>query len=50
MSILATSVCIVHNVMICAYNNIMTHYDVTMDIPSNIITYCDVIIDHGTKK
>ncbi len=35
--------------MICAHNNIMTHYDVTMDIPSNIITYCDVIMGHGTK-
>ncbi len=27
----------------------MTHYDVTMYIPSNIITYCDVIMGHGTK-
>ncbi len=35
--------------MICAHNSIMTHYDVTMDIPSNIINYCDVIMDHGTK-
>ncbi len=36
--------------MICAYNNIMTNYDVTMDISSNIITYCDVIMGHRTKK
>ncbi len=35
--------------MICAHNNIMTHYDVTMEIPSNIISYCDVIMGHGTK-
>ncbi len=28
----------------------MTHYDVTMDISSNIITYCDVIMSHGTKS
>ncbi len=34
------------NIMICAHNNGMTHYDVTMDIPSNIITYCDVIMDY----
>ncbi len=28
----------------------MTHYDVTMDISSNIITDCDVIMGHGTKS
>ncbi len=33
--------------MICAHNNVITHYDVTLDIPSNIITYCDVIIVMG---
>ncbi len=27
----------------------MTYYDVTMDIPSNIISYCDVIMGHETK-
>ncbi len=37
------------NIMIYAHINIVTHYDVTM-IPSNIITYCDVIMGHGTKK
>ncbi len=36
--------------MICAHNNAMTHYDFTMDIPSNIIAYCDVIMGHETKK
>ncbi len=35
--------------MICAYNNFMTHYDVTMDKTSNIISYCDVIMGHGTN-
>ncbi len=35
--------------MICAHNNIITHYDVTMDILSNILSYCDVIMGHGTK-
>ncbi len=35
--------------MISTRNNIMTNDDVTMDIPSNIITYCDVTIGHGTK-
>ncbi len=30
--------------MICAHNNGMKHYDVTMDIPSNVIIYCDVIM------
>ncbi len=37
------------NIMICAHKNIMAHYDATMDIHSNIITYGDVIIGHGTK-
>ncbi len=35
--------------MICAHNNIMTHYDVTMDILSNILSYCDGIMGHETK-
>ncbi len=35
--------------MIYDHNNIITHYDVTMDIHSNIISYCDVIMGHGTK-
>ncbi len=38
------------NIMICAHNNVMTHYDVTVDIPMNIITYCDVIMGHETKR
>ncbi len=28
--------------MICTHNNIVTHYDVTMDIPTYIISYCDI--------
>ncbi len=28
----------------------MTHYDVTMDIPSKVLTYSDVIMGDGTKK
>ncbi len=36
--------------MICAYNNALTHYDFIMDIPCNIIAYCDIIMGHGTKK
>ncbi len=28
----------------------MNHYDVTMDIHSNIITYCDVTIGYGEKN
>ncbi len=36
--------------MICAHNNAMTHYDFIMDIPSNMIAYCDVLMGHGTKK
>ncbi len=36
--------------MICIQNNDMAHYDFIMDIPSNIIAYCDVIMGHGTKK
>ncbi len=30
-------------IMICTHNNGMTHYDVTMDIPS--MTHYDVIMD-----
>ncbi len=36
--------------MIYVHDNAMTHYDFTMDIPSNIIAYCDVIMGHGTKS
>ncbi len=38
------------NIMICAFNNDMTHYDLTMDIARNIITYCNVTMRHETKK
>ncbi len=48
MRAVATSVCIIPSW--CAHSNAMTCYDFTMDIPSNIIAYCDVIIGHGTKK
>ncbi len=38
------------SIRICTtHGNVMTHYDVTMDILSNIITYCDVMMGHGTK-
>ncbi len=32
---------------ICIDNKAMPVYDVTIDITSNIITYCDVIMGHG---
>ncbi len=38
------------NIMICAHNNAITRYDFTMDIPSNIIAHCDVIMGHGIKS
>ncbi len=38
------------NIMICAYDNVLTHYDFIMDISSNIFTYCNVIMGHETKK
>ncbi len=36
------------NIMKCAHN-ILTHYHVTMDIPSKVFTYCGVIMSHVTK-
>ncbi len=36
--------------MICTHNNAMAHYDFIMDIPSNIIAYCDVIMGSWNKK
>ncbi len=45
MRVLATSVYIVT----CSHNNVIANNDVTMDITSNVINWCDVIMGHGTK-
>ncbi len=37
------------NIMKYAHSNIMAHYDVTMDIPNDVITHCDVTMVYGTK-
>ncbi len=47
MIVLTTSVCIVTS---CYALIKMTHYDVTMDIPSNVTTHFDIIMGHGTKS
>ncbi len=30
--------------MICAHSYVITHCDITLDVPSNVITRCDVIM------
>ncbi len=39
-----------YDIMVCAHIIIISNCDITVDIPHNFITHCDVILCNGTKS